>query len=633
MNRRSPRRRSRSWAVAIAVIVAAAGGQVSPAAAQWTVTPAWSDVTPGRVTVEPWGLGSGEDALIAVVTEDRRLRLRNSQGMVVATTRTGLREPTGALREGSDYALLIPPRSSGAPVVRVDLFGASPRVVGQPLSVDSVVAGDARFIVTDGESLIYTVSATGLVTHASSAGGVLWQRRLPTAPTAVVAYRGAVYVALADGRLFRFDGNGTGIELTRLGAPVVAMEGVGTISPALLTVDSAGTLTLLNIAEEGSDEVSVQWRVPMGADLASGPAPAGGVSEGAVPTERASRDLAESPARHAPSVHVAVTPPRGRSEAWSAAVAHPTGGVSVVDSTGDVRAAPLPADGSIDMVRTGRVPSGGFLIVSGRQLLLLSEAGAILDEVELSHVPATATWIDGVGQLILTYRDWSLEAWTVEAGPVDPLPLLREWSRPAPRGQRHQNDVSPGALRARAEAVFQGTSRNERSALLSEIQGQRRRAVLFDRVGEARSILRRLVREVLESPQVDEGRVRNDFPEIRRAAVEELGRYLDRTSREVLTDVVRHDPDAQVVAAALFGFARFGIDEAGITAHAVDRFRRADDRDRTVLAPAMIELLEFASGTQRYPVAAEEALDLLIESNLSRDIRRRAATIERARYR
>lgn len=621
--RRSPRRRSDRWAVVIAVMVAAIGGQGYPVAAQWTVTPAWSDVTPGRVTVEPWGVSPGEDTLIAVVTEDRRLRLRDSRGAVVAATRTGLREPIGVLREGSDYSLLIPPRSNGAPMVRVDLFGASPRVVGQPRSVDSVIAGEARFIVADGESLIYTVSATGLVTHASTAGGVLWRRRLPTAPTAVVAYRGAVYVALADGRLFRFDGNGTGVELVRFGAPVVAMQGVGTVAPALLTVDGDGALTLLTIAEEGSDSVSVQWRVPVGADRAAEPASAA----------RTSLNVTETPARQDRSARIAVTPPRGRSESWYAAVTDPAGAVAVVDSTGDVRAVPLPAETSIDMVRTGRIPSGGFFVVSGRQLLLLSDTGVILDEVELSDDPATATWIDGIGQLILTYGDWSIEAWAVAAGPVEPLPLVSEWSPPVPGGQRHGNAVSPGALSARAEAVFRGTSRSERSALLSEIQGQRRRAVLFDRVGEARSILRRLVRETLESPQVDEGRVRNDFPGIRRAAVEELGRYLDRTSREVLTDVVRHDPDAQVVAAALHAFARFGIDEAGITAHAVERFRRSDDRDRTALAPAMIEFLELTSATQRYPAAAEEALDLLIESNLSRDIRRRAATIERARYR
>lgn len=623
MSSRSPRRRSGSWAVVIAVVVAAIGGQGYPVAAQWTVTPVWSDVTPGRVTVEPWGVSPGEDTLIVVVTEDRRLRLRDSRGAVVAATRTGLREPTGALREGSDYALLIPPRSSGTPMVRVDLFGASPRVVGQPLSVNSVIAGEARFIVTDGESLIYTVSATGMVTHASTAGGVLWQRRLTAAPTAVAAYRGAVYVALADGRLFRFDGNGTGIELAHLGAPVVAMEGVETVAPALLTFDSDGNVTLLSITEEGSDAVSVQWRVPVGADRASEPASAA----------RTSPNVTETPAHQDRSARIAVTPPRGRSKSWYAAVTDPAGAVAVVDSTGDVRAVPLPAEASIDMVCTGRIPSGGFLVVSGRQLLLLSDRGVILDDVELSHDPATATWIDGIGQLILTYGDWSIEAWTVAAGPVEPLPLVSEWSPPVPRGQRHGNAVFPGALSARAEAVFRGTSRSGRASLLSEIQGQRRRAVLFDRVGEARSILRRLVRETLESPQVDEGRVRNDFPGIRRAAVEELGRYLDRTSREVLTDVVRHDPDAQVVAAALHAFARFGIDEAGITAHAVDRFRRADDRDRAALAPAMIEFLEFTSATLRYPAAAEEALDLLIESNLSRDVRRRAATIERARYR
>jgi len=105
---------------------------------------------------------------------------------------------------------------------------------------------------------------------------------------------------------------------------------------------------------------------------------------------------------------------------------------------------------------------------------------------------------------------------------------------------------------------------------------------------------------------------------------------MDHTSRGVLTDAVRYDPDYQVVAEALRAFAGYGVDDTGVTEHAVARFRGADDRGRAVLGPAMIELLELTSAAQRHPAAAEAALDLLIESNLSRDIRRRAATIGRA---
>ncbi|MEX2444816.1 MAG: hypothetical protein WD492_14530 [Alkalispirochaeta sp.] len=614
MTERYSRRGAPMRSIVVLLIAVSVVAPAVPVFAQWRLTPVWADVTPGRVTVEPWGVGSGENATVAVVTEDRRIRVRDPQGSVVATARTGVRTAVGVLHEGANHSLLIPARPRGAsgshdvPLVRIDLSGSTLQVVGQPATVETVIPGDARFVMVDGESLIYSVSATGMVTHAAAAGGILWQRRVPATPTAALAYRGAVYVALEDGRVFRFDGNGTGIELFRMSAPVVAMEGIGTSSSALLALDQDGVLSLVDVSGDGIDAAGIRWRTPVDASGSTGESAAG-------------------------TPHLAVTPPRGQSEWWYAVVARRQGGVTVVTSDGVRREEPNLRDVAIDDVLTGRVPSGGYLVVAESNLLLVSSSGTILDEVELRRNPAGATWIDAVCRLIVTYRDWTIEAWEVAPALEESRPPEREWSSPEPARRRAVNVFAPGALTARAEAVLAGTSRSERNALLSEMRGQRRRAVLSDRVGEARSILRRLVREALETPDMRGGHVRNDFPGIRRAAVEELGYYMDRTSREVLAGVVRHDPDHQVVATALRAFARYGVDEVGVTQYAVARFRRADDRGREVLAPAMIELLELTSAVQRHPAVADEALDLLIESNMSREIRRRAVTIARERSR
>ncbi|MFW5693930.1 MAG: hypothetical protein ACOCYB_02090 [Alkalispirochaeta sp.] len=608
-----PGRRVVRCAAILLTVTAASGGSVF---AQWMLNPVWSDVTPGRVTVEPWGVESGTAGGVVLVTEDRWIRVRDAAGTVVTAARSGLREPVGVLHEGPHHALLIPPGPGGFPLVRVDLFGSSIRRVGRPASGNTVIPADARSVVVDGESLIYSVSPSGLVTHASAAGGILWSRRLPARPTAVTEHRGAVYVALNDGRLFQFDGTGTGEEVLRMAGPIRAMAGTPSRSPALVTLDREGTLTLVDVGGDRGEPANVRWEVTA-------------VSAG----EEISSGRVDGPPTEAAQVHVA--PGRGASESWYAVVTRPGGGAVVIDAGGDVQGELVLPDAAIDEVITGRMPSGGFLVVSQARLMLASPAGTILDQVELRGAPERATWIAAVNQLIVTYPDWSIDAWEV-ASSLDVVPPLPPPSARSTESRRRAvHSGTAGSLTARAEAVLAGTSRSERSDLLADLVDQRRRAVLFDRVGEARDILRRLVREPWRSAVVQDGSAsgsrRIDFPGIRRDAVAELGRYMDRSSRDVLTDVVRHDPDYYVVATALRAFASYGVDEAGVTGFAVARFRSADERGRQVLAPAMIDLLELSSVDQRHPHAAEAALDLLIESNLARDIRRRAATIARER--
>ncbi len=601
--RRVPGCRCRMLQFATVVIVFLSGPiQLLPA--QWVLTPLWSDVTPGRITVEPWGTMSrpnaseAPDAGIVIATEDRWIRRRNAAGDVAAAARIGLRRSAGVLHEAPHHALLIPDRSGSAPFVRIDHAGGALQTVGHPVAHNAVIPEDARFVAVDGESLIYSVSASGLITHASASSGILWQRRLPVAPTAVAEYRGAVYVALTDGRIFRFDGNGTGIELLRLGAPAVAMRGVATASAKLVVLDRTGAVTLIDIADDQSNGASVRWRTAVSLE----------------------EDLG--------TPFLEVAPPQEPSESWYAVVARPAGGITVVNSEGALLGSSILDGAAIDDVLAERLPSGGFLVVSEAQLILVSASGSVMSHVALRGIPRWTTWISATNQLIVAYADWRIEAWTVAPALDEVQPVRPRWSAPPPPARRAVNAIRSGALTARAEAVLAGTARAERRALIEEIVDQRRRAVLFDRVGEARTILRRLVREPLETAAE-----RRDFPEIRRMAAAELGRYMDRTSRSVLTEVVRYDPDYEVVATALRAFAAYGVDETGITEYAVARFQGADDRGRSVMGSALIELLELTSAARRHPAAIEAALDLLIESNLSRDIRRRAATIARERTR
>ncbi len=182
------RRRIIYYAAIVVIVIIMASGPVQALPAQWVLTPLWSDVTPGRVTVEPWEAVSGtadeSAAGMLIATEDRWIRRRNAAGDVTAAVRSGLREPAGLLREGSHQALLIPNRAGSASFVRIDHAAGGVQTVGQPVGHSSAIPRDARFAVIDGESLIYSVSASGRITHASASGGILWQRRLPATPTA-----------------------------------------------------------------------------------------------------------------------------------------------------------------------------------------------------------------------------------------------------------------------------------------------------------------------------------------------------------------------------------------------------------------------------------------------------------------
>jgi len=545
----------------------------------------WEGVTPGAVTLPAWGVEHDGTWLVALATEDRLVRLYGPDGVVVASATTAVRRPAGRLTESPSRWLVLPSPGTGSPVVRLDASGGGVRGVGTNVSVDRLILPGARFVEIDGQGLVYSITASGSIGQASTVGGLLWQRPLPSPPVTALEQDGAVIVAVTDGRFLRFAADGTGDVAFRWPRAPVAVFSASDGRGGLFVLDDAGLLS--RVAADGT----VIWSVESGYDGDRGPAPIVSAAAGTGET-RAVIPIAD-------------------------------GGVAAFDDRGRRRwTLRVPGTPIVSVAASER---GRLLVLDGdNRLLVVDDDGSVRATLQLGRPPAAVSWVAGAGLAIVTYADWTIQAFalvgTGDDGGEGDSPMRRSGSTGAP----HSGGTG-GALRARADAVLAGASRSDRTALVETLVSQRHRAVLYDRVGEARAILGDLLQEAYREPAVRGGRVVNDFPEIRRAAAAELGQYMDRSSRHLLAQAVRLDPDPAVAAVALRAFARYGVDDAGALAAAVGRFRGAADVERRTLAPSIIAVVEDTSIRWTNPEVAQAAVELLARADLSREVRARAA--------
>jgi hypothetical protein len=440
-----------------------------------------------------------------------------------------------------------------------------------------------------------------MVGHASTVSGLLWERRLPAHPTAIAGIAGSVFVATRDRRLFRFDGTGSGEEVLRTDGVVIAMNGT---NETLILMDDGGDLSRVSAASTptGTPRFRLEWTISIGEP---------GETLRFPPLSVAGREVGDT---------MVLAPSRD-------------GGVTAIDDTGQilwrVRFPGNPITALVDGADTNVI----FLLDAERRLVAIDRGGTIRTVLQLASAPTSVSWVAGAQQLILTYPDWRIEAFEL----VGPPGFDTAGGPGAPRSfspSRSSSASSPspgagGALRARADVVLAGTSREDRLALLETLRSQRSRGGLFGRVGEARDILGELMLEAFRAPTMGAGRVRNDFPDVRRAAAVELTQYMDRPSRTLLRDAIRLDPSYPSVAAALAGFARYGVDDLSVLESANARFRTASASDRAILAPGMVAILEETAMAELEPRVAAETVSLLVQSNVSRELRGRAARVAR----
>jgi hypothetical protein len=564
---------------------------------------AWDGVTAGAVTLPPWGVGTGEDARIAIATEDRHVRFVDAAGVEVSRTRIGMRQPRGILREGGDRFLIVPEATTAQSVVRLHWTGRDLRSVGDLVTAGALLSEGSRDLYLDGGGLVYGVSPRGMVGHASTVSGLLWERRLPAHPTAGAVLAGNLYLATRDRRLFRFDESGTGEEVVRTDELVLAM-GSGA-AEKLVLVDGEGDLSLLTVPSNpgtpsnpaGQPGARFEWTISMGEPgetIRFAPAFVAGVEGGQTMILAPSRD----------------------------------GGVTAVDDAGRTLWRVRFPGNAITTLVDGAGTDVIFLLDSERRLVAVDRRGTVRTVLQLESTPTHVSWAAGARQLVVAYPDWRIEAFVLVAA-TETRPAPPPAATPAPGTGSTSGPVSGGALRARADVVLAGNSRAERLDLVETLASQRSRRVLFGRVGEAREILGEVMLETFRSATMGAGRVRNDFPDVRRVAATELTAYMDRRSRTLLGETVRLDPYYPAVAAALEGFARYGVDDRSVLETVNARFRTATAADRAILAPAMVAILEQTALIDLEPRVTAETVTLLVQSNVSRELRARAARVRR----
>lgn len=555
----------------------------------------WDGVTSGAVVADPMGLHTRDGGRLLVLTEDRQARLYTAAGNPAGGARTGLRRVAGWLETpGAMLLVPVPGRSDALQW----LAHADGRLAGggRLVSVDRALVPDARFVQMDGEGLLYSLDADGMVAHASLVGGVLWERSLPGRPVAALPSGGRVIVPLSSGRVMILDGAGRGRELVDLQTPLT--DGVA---------DSRDPRLVLR----GND-----GRV-MGLAL-----PSGAVEEPRRPEELVRWTRLAEPADRDPVPDMAI---HASGSEWQVIYPERDGGVAALDWRGRVvwerRVPGSPIERIVSLAPAPYVA----LVDRDARIVVLGGDGRLSSTVQLRSRPARVVWSSRTGQLVVTYADWGIEVYDLRFSEAEQrsLPSTQEGGPGAGTAVPPQPDPF-GALRARADAVLAGSSRAERVDLLDSLRSQRERAVLFGRVGEASSILAEMLSEAYRAPQLRTGRVINDFPDLRRAVVGELALIMDRRSRSALAEAIALDPDPTVVAASLAAWASWGR-TAAIADPALSRFRRADAAGRAILAPALIDVLEFSDLAATDPAAAQALVDQLVRSDVSGELRRRAA--------
>jgi outer membrane protein assembly factor BamB len=514
----------------------------------------YEGVGAGAITAPPIeipGRGDGEvRSVVVLATEDRRLRLLDSDGSVTGEYRTGIRYPLSLEVVWSGGVDTDTPRSGsgGTAILRIIADDGSAAVTsvygGQLRGVsiipptppgrhsgsrwkfdDSVVA---THVDPTGNTLVF--SSPAVVTYISTTGYVLWSRSLPAAVMSSVADDSGVYVGLADGRIFVFSGHGEGRLVARLGAAVsdIAMR-TDRGDPYVAALTNDGRITRLD--EDGA-ELSVVWATDLRPRIDGG--------EGRFVRPDTSGGIALFQRRGA-----IVSLDHEGNENW------------IVD---------IPGGGFEDVVA---LPGDDLLvgITTDRRIISIDAAGATVDVAGLSAVTMRVTPLPIQRRVFVEYPNWRYEVVQVEAEPTTPPPPR---STAATTGRLYTGrnsglrEESPSAFIRLAEATLASSSQRDRNTLLDTIERRIDDRDLFGRVDDVVDVLTRLAQESYGGPRIVGGVVQNNFPEVRTRAATLLGYFGGNESRHALATIVRYDPDVDVVAAALRVAGNAGFDDAGV---------------------------------------------------------------------
>ena len=526
-------------------------------------------------------------------------------GQLVTEYRTGIRDPHAVLHLSGGVLQVV--NSGGTP----HLFGYyNGRFHGATADVSRTATDTAApiAIYPDPHDNLYTLIAPGVIRYTSAAGRRLYERPLPAAIRSHAVDGETLFIGLTDGRLFGFFRDGRGEVLTRLPAPIVDLRvPLDGRSRYLLALDESGTVYRLDPHASGGGnqrELRIRW----------------------------SRDLSGEIRG-------------GRLRFAASAAAAPTAIYAVGGGLGV-----LAADGELLWVRT--VPGTGFqwagayefpafvtAVTTDGRLFVFDAAGELVAVRQLQRRPVALYPLPRRGQLFVEYPEWRYE-----------LLELRDRSAAAPPDENGETGASrlpvlfsggttisvsgyarSGALGALSGSVLDGTSREERRSLLKTLHNRLERESLFGAVETFRASLVELSQEAYRDPRGRGGVVQNDFPTVRRAAVELLANLGDRPSRRALAEVIRHDPDPNVVAAALRAIAAGGRDDVSAVVIGYERFQRFADRERAVVAAALVDCLEVVVPAREVHDVArfQEIAVELAAAAVPRSVRERALSVGR----
>lgn len=573
-------------AVIPAIIPSVPVGALEPidTSPSWVLERLWRRTSPGAITAPPrdvlldvnafsWGsAGREEEAFLILASEDRRIRLIDRSGEERGVVRTGVRTPIavsvapGAIVEtvtpDGVLRLVLYPGDRGG---RTTPVAVSAQAVGHTLREARRDAGfdpDSVVAVPDSRGNWFAVTPPQRISHVSARGALLWERPVPSPITSVAAVADGILAATRDGRVFAFDGSGTGSTVLSHSAPVHAVAGVPVRSgTAVVLADAEGAVSWY-LRREGAERFVLQWGFDIGERstlVGRDDGPSQAVADNRMRWSTAGLPIV---LRTASGALIALN--RSGREAWRLSV---------------------PGSPVTHAVMTGREPLRVVAVDSDNRLLLIDESGVIRNAVELDARPVALSWLPRADYAVLVYGDWSVEAFSIadtSFPEADDLPLARV----APSGVSRLN-----ALSALADAALSDTTYTARETLLATIAERLAAARLFGSVDAVYEILAELASESYRTPVRRSSAITNDFPGVRAGALALLRDLGDREAVRVAHEAVRWDPDARVVATAIGVIAARGIDEQMTRSVLLRRFAAASASERTILASAIVDFL------------------------------------------
>lgn len=517
---------------------------------------------------------------MVVSTEDRRIRLFDREGGVIDSYRTGLRDPLvfdllpiGFDREERYTHLIRTVDVDGASGV-VSFYGD--RFRGARSENSTVETWYRSSGTIDRRNAIagyrdplensYILSRPGTIHYISANGYLLWSRSLPAPIRRTFSDATTVYVALSDGRLYAFYGEGEGSMVYRSDDPIQDIAVLRDENADFLVVlTAAGRLVRLNRSREGGD-------------------PRIGLIEGW------SRDVSAD--LRTETIHFSQPQLTGQIVLFGEGRE-----IVVYDANGHIRwEREIPGTGFLDVVS---IPGfeGVVGVTRDARIVAFDAMGESIGVVQLSDSPTKVTALPRLRQVVVEYPNWEYEVFSLDA--VDGPPQDEGGS-----GRSYTDEIAvfpsvsirrigegESALERYADAVLSGVSQSDRHKLLDSIEDRLSSHELFGSVSETKTTLYRIAQESYGGPRIVGGVVQNNFPEVRKRAVELLGYFGDRSTRRMFASIVRYDPEPHVVSTALNSARNTGFDDAGVADWAYERFKTASPPEQSELAEALVTFL------------------------------------------